>query len=236
MDPDYCTTYRRLVREHWWWRARSARIANEVERLARPGERLSILEVGCADGYLFPLLERFGEVQGLEPDGNLSGDTTDARIHRRTLENFDTEARFDLILMLDVIEHVHDDVELLTRARDLLRPGGHLLVTVPAFMRLWTSHDVLNDHRRRYDRASLAVALEAAALDARHIEYFFWALYPAKRLQHLLERLRPAAPTAPQLGNRHVNALAQGWFDLENRLAAHFRLPFGGSVLAVAAV
>src|SRR5262249_44374054 len=89
------------------------------------------------------------------------------------------ERSYDLVLMLDVLEHIADDHEALRAARSAVRPGGHLLLTVPALSWLWSRHDEVNDHFRRYSRSLLRTVLRDAGFHVESVRYFFaWTVAP----------------------------------------------------------
>ena len=144
MDLEYALQYRTLYNQHWWWRAREHYILNLLRHLPLP-QPASILDIGCGDGLFFDALENFGTPYGIEPDQNLLSDDSKWRPHIWSIpfdRKFDTDQRFNLILMLDVLEHIDDDVDALQRAVRFLKPGGIVLLTVPALGSLWTDHDV----------------------------------------------------------------------------------------------
>ncbi len=167
MDPEYARRYRELYEKHWWWRAREEAVVALLRRFQPPGGYGCILDAGCGDGLFFPRLSEFGEVDGLEPDAhavNPSGPFA-ARIHRGPFDDsFRPGRRYGLILMLDVLEHLPDPASAVRRVHSLLVPGGVFVATVPAFQALWTTHDVLNRHFKRYTRAELRRLLTDAGL------------------------------------------------------------------------
>ena len=114
----------------------------------------------------------------------------------------------------------------------LLAPGGQLLVTVPAFDALWTSHDELNGHVKRYAAGEVRRLLKDADLDVTEARYLFQSLTVPKLLVRIKESLTSPAATVPQVPPSPVNAMLQTWFRCENAVAGW--LPFGSSVLAVA--
>jgi len=169
---------------HWWYRGRRRVIRAELERLALPsGPR--ILDAGCGSGRTMQLLSAYGTVSGIElsePAAEVARARGVGEVVIGRLEELPwPEERFDLITCLDVIEHTPDDRATLAELRRVCRPGGHLLVTVPAYPRLWSVHDEANHHYRRYSRA----ALRSAALDAG------WALERMSSFNSML--LAPAA-------------------------------------------
>ena len=241
LDEAYASRYRDLYERHWWWRAREELVVREVERLLTRSparERARVLDVGCGDGFIFPRLEPLADVEGLEPDPRLSGDGGEhggRLIHRTSLEAFEPSEQYSVVLMLDVLEHLPDPVTALRRCGELLRPDGRLLLTVPAFNALWTTHDDLNHHFIRYRRATLASVAGRAGFEVRRARYFFHWVFFAKLAVRAAESLHRPVPTPPSVPPAPVNRLLYGASRLEERLARPLRLPFGSSLLAVCA-
>lgn len=234
MKPEYAAGYRLLYERHWWWRAREALLLGEIERHAPPGGWGRILDVGCGDGLFFDRLARFGVVQGVEADATLvlEGSRHRAAIHIGPFdESFRPDARFGLILMLDVLEHFEDPIRALERARELLAPGGRLLITVPAFNSLWTHHDDLNNHLVRYRKGTLAEAVAAAGLTVQSSRYFMHWLVPVKLALRLLEHMgrRPRPPRVPP---PWLNGLFFRVSRVEQSVLGSQGLPVGSSLLA----
>jgi 2-polyprenyl-3-methyl-5-hydroxy-6-metoxy-1,4-benzoquinol methylase len=235
MNAEFARSYAELYRRHWWWRAREDFIAAAVSKLGLP-PRARILDVGCGDGLFFDPLARFGEVDGVEisPDIVSRRRREKGRIHVCPFDaSFDPPERYDLVLLLDVLEHLDGPQEALQRAVSLLRPGGRVLITVPAFRGLWSAHDDLNDHRDRYTRRQFAALANRAGLKIERTEYFFQWLFAAKLLVRLRERLLGKKLSVPRVPRRPVNWLLYQVSRLELRWLARLGLPFGSSLLVV---
>lgn len=234
MEHDYAAAYPELLARHWWWRAREGFLLRRFRHILPPDGRRRILDVGCGDGVLLDRLAPWGHAEGIEPDAATLGPGAAHRtIHLGPFDRtFRPEAPFDLVLFLDVLEHLDDPVAALVRARELLRAGGRVFVSVPAFPALWTRHDDLNHHRRRYTRASLAAEAAAAGLTLRWARYGFISLAPAKLLVRVKEALLPGAPRPPKLPPAPLNALAQGVAALDLRIGEWVPYPFGSSLFA----
>jgi SAM-dependent methyltransferase len=144
---------------------------------------------------------------------------------------------FDLVTTLDVIEHIDDDVAALAELRRVLRPGGRLLVAVPAFMFLWGKQDEVSHHRRRYTARTLRRALAQAGFGVDRTSYFNTILFlpvAAVRLGRRLVRRPGARQSDFDLGPASLNRLLGAVFGVEASLVARRDLPFGVSVLALA--
>lgn len=237
MDRRYADKYRELFERHWWWRAREDVILRYLRRLELRGDPPNILDVGCGDGLFFAQLERFGHVEGIENDGAVIAPTADrrSRIHVRPFDDsFEPGRRFALITMLDVLEHFEDRVATLRRAAELLDPGGRLLITVPAFMSLWTAHDEFNHHHIRYSKRTFTADARRAGVEIDEMRYFF--VWPAavKLLVRAWERVSRAVPEPAEVPPAPINALLHAACVLEHRIGRVVSYPVGSSLIILA--
>jgi SAM-dependent methyltransferase len=225
---------------HWWYRGRRRVIVAELDRLPlAPGAR--VLDAGCGSGRTLQELTRYGEVHGIELDpgaAELARRRGHGEVRVGRLEELPWGPdSFDLITCLDVIEHTPDDRVTLTELRRVTKPGGFLLVTVPAYQALWSFHDEANHHYRRYGRPTLRSAARAAGWSVERLTSFNSLLLGPAAAVRLLQR---------RFGthNGYTNDLALGpaWLNdvLERPLALEaswlaqgHTLPAGLSLLAV---
>lgn len=234
MDPVYAAAYPDLYARHWWWRAREEHLLRLFRRFVPPDGRRRILDVGCGDGLLLDRLGEWGEAEGVESDATtLSAEAARRPIH---LGPFDASYRpgkaFDLILFLDVLEHLDDPVAALRRAHELLLPGGTIFVSVPAFQGLWTSHDTLNHHHRRYTTALLGTESAQAGLTVAWARYGFFSVGLGKLLVRAREAVVTTPPRPPRLPPAPLNTLARGIAATDLFLGDLVPLPFGSSLFA----
>ena len=234
MDPEFSKRYRELYDKHWWFRAREKLIV-EVLRCKQPaGGWKTILDVGCGDALFFRQLQQFGEVEGVEPVAAVIDPESEfrQRIHVGSFDqNFQPKKRYSLILMLDVLEHLDDPLAALRRAYVLLQPGGLLLITVPAFPMLWTSHDDLNHHRVRYTRSSLTSEAKSSGFKIVEARYFFFFLFLAKLAARIKEGLLGSTPAIPKIPSPALNRFLYRISRMEETLFGALPIPFGGSLL-----
>lgn len=236
MDAEYALNYRELYENHWWWRARERFILATIEGLRPQGNWGSILDVGCGEGVFFDRLSKFGEVEGVESNPSLA--TKDhrwkQRIHVSAFDaTFETNKQYSLILMLDVLEHFANPTVALRRSEKLLDVKGSLLITVPAFSCLWTTHDDLNHHVSRFTKQSLAALISHTSLRIHALRYFFHWAFPVKMLIHCKELCFRTDPVIPKVPARKVNALLYRLSIFEQAVFRTVSLPFGSSLLAV---
>lgn len=236
MDPKYAEQYRELFQKHWWWRARAELIIETLQRL-RPSKAWNyILDVGCGDGLFFPRLRQFGSVEGIEPSLRTTNANNADGNYIYTCpfdQNFQPPHKYSLILMLDVLEHLEDPIGALRHACTLLEPNGTLLITVPAFMTLWTNHDVLNQHFTRYTKGRLRQLAAKAGLRVIEARYFFHWMYVAKFMVHILEHIFHPEAKLPQIPHARINRLLYMISRAEQKMFAKLSIPIGSSLIAV---
>lgn len=238
MDSAYADSYRQLYQRHWWWRSRERLLVDTLRSLGPlgHGQRPAILDIGCGDGFLFPVLATFGDVWGIEPDPSLvspDGPWSTRITIGSFPEALDRGRQFDLIVMADVLEHLEEPVSALASAVDVLTPRGRLVITVPAFQALWTQHDVLNHHRRRYTKELLNAHATGAGARVLESRYFFAWLAPLKLVTRAVEAVFNSAPKNPTIPSTSVNRLLMKWSGFEHQLSGRIALPFGSSLLAI---
>src|SRR5262249_31659606 len=143
MDHAYVAAHIEEDRQHWWFRGR-LRVLRATLGATLPRRSLKLLELGCGTGNVLRALRDFGEAVGMEADG--------LDVRRGTIPDdlVVPEGWADVVLLLDVLEHLDDEGGALATARRALAAGGTLVVTVPAFDWLWSAHDRALGHRRRY--------------------------------------------------------------------------------------
>jgi SAM-dependent methyltransferase len=194
MEDSYESDTLEVEDQHWWYHARRRIVVDVVAGLPLPPQP-RILDAGCGSGRNMVELSRFGTVVGLEPSERGAEVARDRGVGEVVVAGIDTmpfgAASFDLITCLDVLEHIEDDRGALRELRRVARPGGLLLATVPAYPWLWSSHDELNKHCRRYTRTELLRRAVEAGWRPRRTTHFNALLLPVAAAWRLGERLRP---------------------------------------------
>jgi len=225
--------------EHWWFAARREIIARLIERQAGLPTKARILEVGAGTGSNLSLLMRYGRVDAIEPDDQaraLASARSGLAIKSGLLpDGVELEdGAYDLIVLLDVLEHIPDDGGTLAALRSKLAPTGRLMVTVPAMPWLWSAHDAAHHHQRRYTAATLARVFGEAGYRVRYCSHFNTVLFPLIAAARIAGRVTGREGGDDAIPPRPVNKLLQGLFGLERHAIGRIKVPFGVSLALVA--
>jgi SAM-dependent methyltransferase len=221
---------------HWWYRARRDILADYLRRFAGLPAHARILEIGCGTGHNLPMLSGFGEVEAIEIDpaaGVIAAERLGRPVGAAPLPALPGVPRgaFDLIAVLDVVEHIEDDVAALRAMAECLAPGGKILITVPAHAWMWSAHDVVNHHHRRYSKRTLKAAIGEAGLVPRKLGYFNSLLFPLAAAARLLGRVTGREDSDDSPPPPIVNAAFERVFRLERHMLG--RVPMGPGVSIV---
>lgn len=225
---------------HWWYRGRRRVIRAELDRLTlEPGAR--VLDAGCGSGRTMQELVDYGRVSGIELDEGAAALARDRQLGEIAVGRLEElpwpDDTFDLITCLDVIEHVPDDVVALSELRRVCRPGGRLLVTVPAHQALWSLHDEANHHYRRYSRATLRSAARRADWTIERLSAFNSLLLAPAAVVRVAQRrfgAHDGYTTDLDLGPAWLNDVLERPLAAEARWLSRGRtLPVGLSLLAL---
>jgi len=238
--------------KHWWFATRTRAILVYLDRYVGPGKDCRVLDVGCGAGNMAHHLAHYGHVVGVD---NNPLPLTVARqrgldVREGLAEDLPFEdGEFDLVALLDTVEHVPDEGEMavFSECWRVLKPGGKLLVTVPAFMWLWSHNDVLNAHHRRYTVPELRRKLASVGLRTLRGSYNNFLVFP---LAAALILLRRGAEKEPDLASPHfddeayqvemepapplVNTVLNGVGWLEEQLLKLAPLPVGTGMVLIA--
>jgi SAM-dependent methyltransferase len=225
--------------KHWWYRARREVLAELIRRLADPPKDARILEIGCGTGHNLPMLGEFGAVDALELDDEARA-MAEKRLGRAVMSAplpelaGVPEHQYDLVGAFDVIEHIDDDRAALVSIASRLKPGGKFVMTVPAHQWMWSAHDVVNHHKRRYSKGALKRLVEGSPLKLERIGYFNSLLFPLAVAERLSSRMRGKEDVDLKLPSAPLNKALERCFAAERHLIARLPLPPGLSLFAVA--
>ncbi len=237
MDKQIYQKMREVENEHWWFVGRRRIVESVIQSMSLP-KAAHILDAGCGTGGNLAMLNQYGEVKGMEMND-------DAREYASSLQLGEIlpghlpdtiphpANSFDLIVLLDVLEHIDDDRASLEALNARLAEGGRILLTVPAFQLLWGPHDEAHHHKRRYTATQLKQTAKAADLELEYISYFNTWLFPLIAMTRFIQRWKSESEAEINLPSRPINHVLTRLFASERIFIPGSRLPFGVSLLAV---
>lgn len=245
MDKNYYKDYYNLERKHWWFRAREAIIIDALKRKIDITKPLNILNVGCATGRSSEYLSVFGKVTSVEYDK----DCCDFLLKETTIKPINASAtalpfideEFDLVCAFDVIEHIDEHQLAAKEICRVVKNNGYLFITVPAYMSLWSKHDVINHHYRRYKMRELnALFKNIQNIHITHYTYFNTLFFPliwlARKLSNIIFKNQKIATSDfndPEK-NKISDFVLYRIFLMEKFLLRYFKFPFGVSAMLIA--
>jgi SAM-dependent methyltransferase len=235
---------------HWWFAGRTRSLLNMIDRVVSPDGEKQVLDIGCGAGNMFHHLARYGRVVGVDnnPRPLAVARERSYDVREGSAEDLPFEAdAFDLVALLDTVEHCDDDMAVLRECYRVCAPGGYLIITVPAFMWLWSHNDVLNDHKRRYTTKELEEKLVRVGFRINRMTYNNFFVFP---MAAPLVLLRRNTEQEPDLGSPHfddesyqvemepapplLNAVLSGVTWTESQVLRWLNLPVGTSIICIA--
>lgn len=236
MKSDEFAKMRALEDSHWWFRGRRYLLRALVSRLGI--RNALILDAGCGTGFAGKELAGAGTVISLDATEAAFGEGLTGLSCIATIEDTPfSDNTFDLIVALDLIEHLPDDQPAIREMHRICKPGGHLFVTAPAFQSLFSSHDRALGHYRRYSAGSLARSIGAGGFEVERLSYVVSSVFPIAAAYRRLRRKRAGKDSTatdlfpvPEPFNCFLSLLMR----VESRLVWHMRAPFGLTAFALA--
>lgn len=227
-----------LEKEHWWFVARRSILDQVIRKLNLPQDS-DIFEAGCGTGGNLEMLSPHGRVYAMELDDEARSFASKREVgyiqagylpHVIPFE----EKRFDLIVILDVLEHLEKDLDSLKALYKRLKKDGWLLITVPAYPWLWTRQDDLLHHKRRYVLPHLYDLVHSAGYQVHFVSYFNSVLFPLIAGVRLLQRLTYKGGNDLTMPSKLINQLLTSLFSVERYVIGRLSIPFGVSLLLIA--
>lgn len=244
MEATVYEQFAELERDHFWFVGRRRIFFDQLDRELAGTRPLEILEVGCGAGGMLGPLSKYGRVTGLDISKEYI-EFCKSRGHERVLTGSGYElpfrdGSFDLVAAFDTIEHIPDDTRVLREFQRVLKPGGRLFVSVPAYQFLYSQNDRVAHHQRRYTRGLLGERLRAAGFTPRKASYFntmlFPLILPAVLVLKLKEKLFGLPDGQTNLSVKFagpVNSTFAWIMSSERWLLRNMEFPFGHSLFAL---
>ena len=215
---------------------------SQCQRTIQSLDQAKILEVGCGTGATLKSLHSFGKVVGIDVSMAALRYSRDRGI-RNVLQASGTalpfvDGAFDLVVSMDVLEHVEGDVHMLEQLYRVLKPQGILILIVPSFQSLWSSRDVRLGHKRRYSLQELKQKVGRVGFCLKKMAYLdalaFPAFYLWVKAKSLFGEKTPDIQMDMLAPPRLLNAFLLRLMRLENQMLTRLPAPFGVALLCVA--
>jgi 2-polyprenyl-3-methyl-5-hydroxy-6-metoxy-1,4-benzoquinol methylase len=239
MEDEVYYSMNQLEDKHWWFTGRRKILKKVLDDL-KIDEKSTILDVGCGTGGNLSLLKQYGEVYGLEKNElavKFARQKNIGKIIQGSMpDDIGTHQKFDLVVMLDVLEHLDNDTQALKSLLPFIKDNGYIIITVPACPMLWCQHDTYHHHRKRYIKKELEECILEANLCCNFINYYNSLLFPLAFVNRMVYKMMPFIKMKVTLPIKVVNNILEKIFSSERNLIKKFQMPMGLSVIAVANV
>lgn len=237
MDESYYVRMAELQNRHWWYEGRRIILTSIIKKLNLPPDA-KILEAGCGPGANLQMLKRFGQVDGFEPNDFAVQKARESGCnvqHGSLPGGIPFAGPYDLAGAFDVIEHIDDDAGSVKSLHAVTKPGGYAVFTVPAYRFLWSAHDDINHHKRRYTKKTLQKVLLEGGYEIEKISYYNTLLFPLAVAVRLMKKLLQAdkEDDVQMPGSALMNKVLCFVFSSERHVLKFMNLPFGLSLIAV---
>lgn len=226
-------------KDDWWFVGRRKIILTFLKKYLRKKHDLRIIDIGCGAGGIVDLLGRYGTVTGVDKDKHIVN-YNKKNGRKVTCGNLDklnfSDNSFDLVTLLEVLEHVDDDMNGLKEVNRILKPKGIFFISVPAFPFLWSSHDYASHHKRRYTKSDLLKKLTESGFRVLNITYFDSFLFPVILIYRFWTNMRGKEPYKSNFIDYPwvVNGFLKLIFCSEAFFLKYFNFPLGVSLLVIA--
>ena len=241
MEKSIQERWNKVVKEHWWLRGRYRIVRSLIDKFAslHPKGSLRCLDIGCSGGHMMEFLKKYGEVYGFDIsfDGLKLFEADNSRAIQADASAIPfKDGSFDLVVLLDVAEHLQDDTSLFRQINRVCRDGAYVFVTVPAHMLLWGSHDVKYLHKRRYSKKQFLDLVETSGFRVKYFTFLHPHLFIPMAIFRTWDRIYKK-----NIGKRDdffsMGSFIDGIFSItlafENALIKRISFPFGIAIFCL---
>lgn len=222
--------------KHWWYVGRRRILKSIIKSKILVPSNATLLEVGCGTGGNLDMLSTFGKVDAIELNEmarKIAQSRSNINVESGALpDNMPTvNKKYDLIAFFDVLEHIERDADSLKKLSELLSNDGRLIIAVPALPFLWSPHDEIHHHKRRYSKSGIIETVIKSGLRIEFISYYNFFLLPLAIIQRLFSRLKKSSDAASF--SPILNSIFLSIFSVESHLIRLMPLPIGLSICII---
>ncbi len=223
----------------WWFLVRNRIVYELINNYCKIPENSTVLDIGCGTGGFTRFLNIQYNVIGID-SSQIALDYCRKRglsnLYCGILDDFNFKnENIQIITLLDVIEHIENDVDILQKSYDLLDNNGYIVITVPAYQWLWSNHDVLHRHYRRYTKKRLVELMQGSGFKVLYTSYFNTLLFLPAVFLRFIEKITGKTSNS-ELENPEpaLNGIFKIIFGFEQHLLKKIIFPFGLSIIIIA--
>ncbi len=233
-----------LEKNYWWHRGKLYLIQTLLDSVFSGRNNLRILEIGSGTGFISKSIQKYGKVTYIEisKEANLYAkengikDVIESDFNKIEISN-DLKSKFDLVIALDVLEHIQDDTETMKRVKQVLKKDGYFIVNVPAHKFLWSEHDEALHHKRRYSKTEIVKKLADNGFVIEKCSFFVVTFFPliwAYRTYTSFFTSSTYPKTSYVMLPKLINDLMTKVLEVESKLIKYFNLPMGTTISIIA--
>ena len=239
MKKEFEVVYHNFEKNHFWFKSRRRYILQILKEVPK---NVKILDIGCSSGILLDELADIGfkkeNLYGVDISSEAIDNCKEKGLQNcfvMNAENITLNKKMDIVIASDCLEHLQDDEKALNNWYHLLKPNGMMLIFVPAFMSLWSEHDEVNMHFRRYTKDELTRKIIQAGFTINKSSYWNFLLFIPIFTMRFLNRFKKSRPSQNKgdLEKTRFNELLFTLINFENKLLKYFNFPFGVSAFCI---
>ena len=227
-----------LEESHWWHRAKRTLCLSFIQKVSQ-GKKTKILDIGCGTGGNIKAFSQFGTTYGIDNSKSAIEFCTKRRLKRVKIGSAYASGMpasfFDVVTLLDVLEHI-EEKKALREIKRVLKPGGTLIITVPAYQLLWSEWDVVLHHKRRYNKTQLTGLLTTEGFVINKCSYLYSFLFlPVLLIRSLKMLVKKKEYTSDfTINAKPINNFLLFLATIEQRILMARQIPFGTSIICIA--